>query len=163
MGFDPFTVALVGGIVSGVSAYKQYEAGKDAADATRRQADETRRQGQIAQRQADIQNARQMRAAVRQARIARASVVNTGANAGTLTSSGVTGGVSSIGSQLQSNLTTFNQLDQFNDEAVASQTAAGVAAADATIAKAESAQWGALGQLGGTVFEGAGGYKTIFK
>lgn len=156
------TIAIVGLGVAATSAVMQYDAGKKAAAAGRRQAEEMQAQGRIAQRQADLQNARQIRSAVRQARIARASMVNTAANAGTISSSGVLGGTGSLDSQLQSNLSFFGQMRELNEDANESKVRAGQAAGDAAVAQAESAQWGAIGSLGGTIFSGAGGFKTIF-
>lgn len=142
------TIAIVGLGIAGASAYMQYEAAKDQASATRRAAE-------AEQRRADIQNARAVRQSIRQARIARGTVVNTGANAGTSQSSGVLGGVASVGSQLNSNVDYLNQ-----STAVAKEYAS--AQADAGAAAGEAAQWGALGNLGGTIFSSAGGFQTIF-
>lgn len=156
------TIAIVGLGIMAASAYGQYEAGKDAADAQRGMAASQQRQAEIAQRQADIQNARTQRAAIRQARIARATVLNTGASAGTMESSGVLGGVGSVTSQERSNLGFFNQIGQLQAQTTESKMVEGQFAGDYATAQGRSAEWGALGSLGSTIFSAAGGYRTIF-
>jgi hypothetical protein len=155
-------VTAVGVGVSVVGKVNERKAQKEQTQAIERQAVEVRRQAELEQRRADIQNARQIRMAMRQARIARASVVNTGANAGTLGSSGVLGGVASIGSQFEANRSFMGQMGQISDATTESQARAGVAVGEQAVAGAEGAAWGALGQLGGTIFEAGGGFKTIF-
>lgn len=141
-------IAIIGLAVSAAGAYMQHEAAQDAADAQRSQAD-------AEQRRADIQHARQVRAAVRQARVARGSIINQGALGNTSQSTGVLGGVASVGSQLNSNLSYLNE---------SAANAKDYAAASARIgeAQADAATAGAIGSLGGTIFSGAGGFKTIF-
>jgi hypothetical protein len=169
-------VGVVGLGIAAVSAVEQHDAQKEAAEAGRRQADamqeqagHQRNQLELNRKQADLQAARQVRSAVRQARIARASVINTGANANTSGSSGVLGGASSISSQNASNMSFFSSMGSLNNQVIDSQVAQGHAAAragaaqgDAYVAQAEAAQWGALGNLGGTIFSSAGGFRTIF-
>lgn len=101
--------------------------------------------------------------------MARATVINAGANSGTLNSSGVQGGVSSVVAQNSANMSFFSQMGTLNSGVLDTQIAQGAAAAragqaggDITVAQAEGAQAGALANLGGTIFSAAGGYKTIF-
>lgn len=74
------------------------------------QAKEQRKQQRLEQAANDIQRRREKIAAVRQAQIARATVIQEGANTGTSESSGVQGAVASIGSQEAANLNLINQL-----------------------------------------------------
>jgi hypothetical protein len=176
MGFDPVSIAIVGLGFQAASFVMNQGAKDDQADAARaqaaateRQAEAQRKQAEIAQRKADMDNARATRAAIRQSRIARASVMNTGANAGTFNSSGVLGGVGSIGSQLGSNMGYFTGQQDANAQITAAQgqqadaiIAGGYAAADAQVAQGNAAQAGAIGGLGQSIFNAAGGFKTIF-
>lgn len=174
-----FTSILAWGALAatGVSAYQQYESGQDASEAAERQAVAAQRMSKAQEeraaleaRRADIQNARTVRSAIRQQRLVRAAVINTGANAGTSGSSGVIGGVGSLGSQLASNLGFFGQMGDINSQVLTTQrteagarTEAGYAQGEMYEAEASGRQWGAIGNLGGTIFSGAGGFRTIFK
>jgi hypothetical protein len=156
------TIAMVGLAVAATGAYMQYEAGQDAKAANNRMADAQRQQAQLAQRQADINNARQVRTAVRQARIAQAALVNQGATHGTMTSSGVQGGVASVIAQNSSNMDYYASMREINGGVTATQVEQAGAQADLGAAQATAATGGALGSLGGSIFNGAGGFKTIF-
>ena len=162
MPIAPVYLAWAALAVTAVSAYQQHEAAGDAADAANQASVAQQRQAQLEQRRADIQNARQLRSAVRQARIARASVLNQGANAGTSFSSGVLGGVDSVTSQERSNTGFFNQLSDLQGQTTEAKIAEGAAMADVSEAQADSNRAAAIGSLGGTIFSAAGGYKTIF-
>lgn len=157
------TIVAVAGIgVAAAGVVGQQKAAKNAAGAQRQSAAAQRDQAALEQRRADIQNARNLRAEIRQSRIAAASIRNQGANAGTFGSSGVLGGISSVGAQHASNVGNFNQNTEINSAVFGTQVQqanANLAFADA---QADGAMWGAIGGLGGTVFQGAGGFKTIF-
>ena len=73
-------------------------------------------------RRANVENIRAARTAVREARIARAQIVNTAANNNTQASSGAIGGASSVVAQLGANLSFFNQLQVQNLAALDAQT-----------------------------------------
>lgn len=73
-------------------------------------AKEQRKQQRLEQASNDIQRRREKIAAVRQAQISRATVIQEGANTGTSESSGVQGAVASLGSQEAANLNLINQL-----------------------------------------------------
>ena len=154
--------AAAGLAVAAYGAYTQYEAAGDAAHAAGQASAAQQRQAQLEQRRADIQNARQLRSAVRQARIARASVLNQGANAGTSFSSGVLGGVDSVTAQERSNVGFFNQMTELQGDVTQAKIAEGTAMAGVSEAQADGNRAAAIGSLGGTIFSAAGGYKTIF-
>jgi hypothetical protein len=140
----------------------QYQSAQEQKGASKRQAEESRVQAGLEQKRADIQNTRQLRTALRQSRISRANVENAGANAGTSNSSGVLGGVASIGTQSAANVGFFGQMGELSSQITASNQRQGNAAADYGQAAGDAAIWGAFGSLGNSVFQGAGGYKTIF-
>lgn len=156
------TIAIVGLGLSAAGTVMQMEARSDAKDAARRRADAQAQQAALEQKRADIANARQLRTAIRQARIARASLVNQGANAGTSFSSGVVGGAGSVVSQSNANVGFFNQMGEVNAGITDTQRAQAAAMADYGAAQGDAAIGGALGNLGGTIFQSAGGFKTIF-
>src|SRR5690349_10433438 len=104
MGLDPISwIAIAGLAVSAAGTVSSMESQRKAANAQKDQA-------AFQKRIADVKNMRAQRDAIRQARIARAQVVNAGANSGTSTSSGVEGGASSVGSQLGGNLSYFGEV-----------------------------------------------------
>ena len=172
----PVALAVGSLAVTAYSAYEQHEAKGDAADAAAQQAQASRvaagaqrERAELEARRADIANARQLRGAVRQARIAAATLRNQGANAGTSSSSGVLGGAGSVVSQGSANVGYFGQMTDINGQVLETQNtesnariAGGVAAGAGYQAEASANQWGAFANLGGTVFQGAGGFKTIF-
>lgn len=161
----PALTTIIAGIglgISAIGAIGQMSAQSNAKDAAARQAAAQQEQARLEQQKADIANTRNLRTAVRQARIARGSVINQGANAGTSTSSGVVGGAGSVVSQNASNTSFFNTNSALNSQITETQITQGQAAAEAGSAQGEAATFGALGSLGGTVFHEAGGFKTIF-
>jgi hypothetical protein len=157
------TFLAIGGLAMSVaSAQQQKSAANEARDAQERSAAESRKQAVLEQKRADVQNARQLRNAVRQARIARGVVINSGANSGTSKSSGVMGGVSSIDSQESANTGFASTIGEINSGVQASQVEQANASVAYGKAQGDSAEWGAFGKLGSTVFDAAGGFKTIF-
>lgn len=105
---------------------------------------------------------RSLRSNLRQARIQSAVVANMGANAGTSGSSGVIGGQGSIQSQSASNVGFFNQTQELNGDIYETQVDQANAAQAYGKAQGSSAMWGAIGNLGGSMFSAGGGFKTIF-
>ena len=160
------TLAIVGLAVGAVGTLAQIDAAQDAKKAQGRMAQAQRDQAAVEARKADVMNVRTLRNAVRQARVARAAVINMGANAGTLGSSGVLGGTASIIAQRNANLGFFGQMDQLNDQVTETQVRQADASADLGGAQAQSAIGGALGVVGGTIFNSTSstknGWKTIF-
>lgn len=122
------TVGAIGSIYQGRQASK---AAAKAAEAEKRRA--------------ELENVRAARQAVRQARIAQATVINQGANTGTLNSSGVQGGVASIGSQSAGNLSYMMDIAKEN-------TSIYNATADSARASANANIFGQIGSFGQTIF-----------
>ena len=87
--------------LSAVSAVQGYQAGKKQEEAQAKQAEAFRRSEQAKQRIADIRAARQRTQTIRQARVQRAEIEQAAELTGTAVTSGVAGGVASLGSQLR--------------------------------------------------------------
>lgn len=100
------------------------------------------------QKQANLQNARQKRDAVREARLAYGQAQNTAANQGVSGSSGSTGGLSSIAAQASDNVSFLDQYGFFSDQASKALGRANSAQASASTA-------GAVAGLGLQVFSNA--------
>jgi hypothetical protein len=138
-GLEFFALAAVSTAAAVASAQEQEKAG-DAAH-----------QRMLAeQRKAEVENTFKVRQAVRQARIAQASMLNQAALAGGMGSSGLAGGLSSVGSQLAGNLSFMSDIA---DENTAIMSAMGQEAK--RMGKAQV--YGQVGQLAGTIFSGMTG------
>lgn len=147
MGFS-IVAAVVGGLLQLKGQQDQKKAAKKAEKA---------REAQFAaeQRIAEAKNTRAIREELRKARAARSMIINTGATSGTAGSSGVQGGAGSVVSQSGVNISDFGTIRQ-------GQIAAGQAQVAYGSAMGQMAQAQALGSLGGTIFNTAGGFGTIF-
>jgi hypothetical protein len=91
------------------------------------------------QRRAEVQNIREVRSQVRSARLAQAAINNAGAISNTLGSSGVEGGIASLGSQLQGNLGYMSDIARENTTIFGSSLKAAQHSSNA-------AMWGTIGQ-----------------
>lgn len=139
MGIVAAVTAVAGTAASVLSSQQQASAQKKQIEAQRRMA--------------DIENARQRREAVRQARIARASVVAQGETQGVSGSTGVAGGVAGIQGQEAYNLSFLNQMQNLNQQAaVFSQQAADAGAMSQM-----------FGQVASTAYKDFGGREQIAK
>jgi len=164
-------VAVVGAVVQQQAASKAAKAQRNAADQQREAIDKQTQAGRDAEaakgRMAEVQAQRERIQQVREARIKRSAIVasagNVGIGAGT---SGVSGSTSSIGSQASANIGSINQQQTFAADASAANQQAADASAAFQIAGAEgnvaAAKWQAVGAIGSSVFQGAGGWTTIF-
>lgn len=161
-----FFSSIVAGIAlagTAVSAYSGYKEQKKAAAAQQQMAAAQRESIAAQQRASNVEAARQRMQMAREARIRKSQVLATagltGLGAGT---AGVSGAVSSIGTQLAANIGTANVLTGFAEQASqANQRAADFSSKAAThMAKAQ--QWQQLGAISGSIFDRTGGYTTIF-
>lgn len=143
-------------------AYTQYTAGQDQKEAMNRSAAEQRTQFAAQQRIADIKNARERANIARQQRIARGAMEAQGANKGVSTSSGVTGGIASIGTQGASNLGVFGAIEANQQDIISSQGRQAGATSDAGQAQADSIMGGTIFSVGSTLFKETKGWNTIF-
>lgn len=105
---DPVTAAVIGTAIwaTGGSLYASSQAAK-----------QQKRSLQFQQEQQKLALARERREQVRQARKARAAIQAAAAGAGVTSSSGLEGGVSSVGSQLSSNLNYLTKQETLSDQA----------------------------------------------
>lgn len=170
------SAAIVSVGIGAVGAYTQYEGAQDAKAAAGKQADalnasaaEQRAQFASQQRIADIKNARDRANMARQERVARAGVIASGANAGVSQSSGVLGGVGSIGSQGAANVGYFNSVSANQNDILSSQSRQGgdmadygMAGASLTSAQADISMGQNIFNIGTSIFGASGGFKTIF-
>ena len=143
-------------------AYTQYTAAQDQKEAMNRSAAEQRAQFAAQQRIADIKNARERANLARQQRIVRGSLEAQGANKGVSTSTGVVGGVASIGTQGASNLGIFGAMEANQQDIISSQGRQADAIGQAGQAQADSIMGGTIFSVGATMFKESGGFKTIF-
>lgn len=96
---------------------------------------------------------RERRDAIRAARMTAGSLIQTGENQGASGTSAALGGLGSIESQLNSNLS-------FLDTNTSLANRAGAAAGQARSAQNAASNWGQVTQLGMTVFSAAGGFNA---
>lgn len=164
-------IAAIAGTVAAVSTYQGVQETKKAGQA----AAETARQTQVAsekqyaaeRQKADVQNVRSVRQQVREARIAQAAMTNIAAQTGGMGSSALAGGLGSVGSQASSNLSYMSEIAEANttigEAQLEGSRAQSAGTAKIAIAQSNAAAWGAVGQLSGTIFQGAGGVPAIKK
>lgn len=158
---------MVGGPVGASLAYAGSKAGdisaaqRENAAATRRAQEQARQQYAAETRKAEIQNIRSVRQQIRQSRIAQSSMLNVGAQTGGMGGSGLAGGMSSVGSQLGSNIDYMSQIAKQNTAiggfALGYNTEMANASMAASRQQLASTQLG----LGMTIFGGMGGYNKI--
>ena len=129
-------VAMVIGAVAAVGGTAlSYNAQRKAANAQ--------------ERQQKLNTQRSQRQAIREAQIRRAQAMSAASQLGGLGGSAVQGGVSSLGSQLGSGLGFSTQMSDLSSQISKYSS------------RAET--FGAIGQLGMTVFKGMGGFDTLNK
>lgn len=136
-------------VIGGIGIYQGYQAQQSAAEAASQQAAAQQEANAMQQKSANVQAQRSRVQQLREARIARARVLSSAANMGIgAASTGVSGAVSSIESQMGANVGAINVTQTFAEAASsASQRAAswGSVAQEKT---AVAAQWQGLAQLG---------------
>lgn len=145
MGLDPITLAYIAVGTAAASAYSSYQSGKAA-----------QRQYAAEQRRAEIQNVRNVRQQIREARLAQASMTNVAAQTGGMGGSALAGGTSSVGAQLAGNLNYMTDIAREN-------TAITAAAADAAQWQTTATIFGTVGKVAGVGAEATGGYQQLFK
>lgn len=164
-------IAVAALAVAAGGAYMSYESAQQSASAQKNMANQQKaaaeKQFNEQKKLAELENVRSVRAQLRQQRAAQAAIINQGAGAGTIGSSGVAGGVSSVGAQTASNLGFMSDTAGIRSNIGAAQLEYGNAGYQGAISMADAGVYGAIGgamqSIGGTVFQGAGGFKTVFK
>lgn len=116
----------------------------------------TKQQYAFERQMSQNRSVRERRDAIRAARIAGANLVQTGENSGASTSSAVLGGMGSIQSQLNSNLSFLDTQGRLADKG----SAAGQVAADQ---KRAAQNWGAISDLGMAIFDRSDSIAAKFK
>jgi len=143
---DP--ISIIGLALSAVGTIGQLGAQSDAAAAQKKAQ-------KLAQRKADLAAQRERVKAIREARIRRGRIEATSALTGTAGSAGAIVALASTGAQLTGGL-GFSAEQQ----GLAGQiSAANIAGADL---QSQAATFGAIGGVGTSIFQQAGGFKTIF-
>ena len=167
--------AAVGFVVTGgnpLGAVAGYSAGaaEDSAkaqrqgeEATKRAQEQARQQYAAESKKAEVQNIRSVRQQIRQARVAQSSMLNVGAQTGGMGGSGLAGGISSIGSQLGSNLDYMSQIAKQNTAIGAFALGYSNEMANASIAASRQQLAGAQMGMATSIFGGLGGYDKIMK
>ncbi len=102
------------------------------------------RQARAERRRAEIQNVRNVRQSIREARLAQASLESQGALSGALMGTGVAGGMASVSSQLGGNLNYISAIAEENTNIFNASIAGARAQANATI-------FGQVGSLAGSM------------
>jgi hypothetical protein len=152
MGIEIAAAAFVYG------TYKNIEAQKEGQRATERAQAASQRQYAAESKKAEIQNIRSVRQQIRQSRVAQSSMLNVGAQTGGTGGSALAGGMSSVGSQLGSNLDYMSQIATANTAIGGAAMDYSTAMGDASIASSKASQYAAVANLGGTVFGSVGGF-----
>lgn len=141
VGYIAAAAAVAGTVIS-------YSQGKKAASAQQQAAEAQKQQDQIQQNMANLQQEKIKREQIASARAARGAVINAGATQGVMGSSGVEGGVSSIGSQLGYNLSYLDTQQSFaNQASIFSQQAADYRSKAASYQNSSN-MWGTVAGLG---------------
>lgn len=156
MGFTAAAVAVVG-------AQQQYMSQKEARNEQRlaRNEQEKAQQEQKAVNQA--QAAQERRAQIREERIRRARIMQSSVNTGTVGSSGEAGALSSLSTQLGTNVgMNLGQINAANNISAFNQRAADFEmSAQDNLFKANT--WGQVSQTAMSIFSSSGGFSSMFK
>lgn len=155
--------------VAAVAALTTYAYGtKKSIDESRKGREATGRAQQASQeqyaaesRKAEIQNLRSVRQQIRQARVSQSTMQNVGAQTGGMGGSGLAGGMSSIGSQLGSNLGYMSEIASANTQIGAAALRYSGAMGDASMAASRASEYGAIAGLGSTIFGAVGGVSAF--
>ena len=138
--------------------YRNIKSGEKAQQATERAQQASQQQYAAERKKAEIQNIRSVRQQIRQSRVAQSTMLNVGAQTGGMGGSALAGGMSSVGSQLGSNLNYMSQIATANTAISGAALNYSTAMGDASIASSEANQWAAVAGLGSTVFGAVGGF-----
>lgn len=138
MGLETILIAAAVGSTAS-SVYSTVKAGK-----------ESKKAAQAEQRRAEVQNIRNTRQAIREARLAQGSITAQGANAGTIGSTGVAGGLSSVGAQLGGNLNYLATIAEENTNIFNAQMKASQYSSNAQL-------FGQVASMAGGAFKGTTG------
>lgn len=136
-----YTAMAVGAAAAVYSARESAKASKKAARAQQEQI-------AIQKQQAELQNIQSTRSMARERYMSQGRVLNIGALTGTSSSSGIAGGVSSIGAQYAGNLSYMSDSADLKDQEFAASMRYASAQSDMGRAQAIGAIGGAFSSLG---------------
>jgi hypothetical protein len=141
-------------VVMAVGAAISIKGQMDAADAAKRSASAQRESNALQQRIADVNAARERRNTVRQARISQGQIVQAGAATGTSMSSGVAGATASNMSQLGSNLSYLDTVQDMSQQISIFNQKSADAQSDVFQAQTMSAIGGTISNFGASMSGG---------
>ena len=154
---------VAGGALSVYSSIEQSKQAKKAAGYQQQQAIAQNKQLEAQRKLANVRNMRERRRIARSARVARAETISRAEQTGTGGGSAIAGEVSSVGAQLGFNMGFLDTAQRHQSSAVSAGQEAALFGGRANIAQGRGATAAAIGGIGGTIFAGADGFKTIFK
>jgi Flp pilus assembly protein TadB len=157
-----FTAALAVGTYA-YGTYKSIEENKKGRQATERAQAASEREYAAESKKAEIQNLRSVRQQIRQARVAQSTMQNVGAQTGGMGSSGMAGGVASVGSQLGSNLGYMSQIASVNTQIGAAAMDFSRSMGEASMASSRASEYAAVAGVGSTIFGAVGGVGNFRK
>lgn len=156
------TIAMIGLAVSVAGAGLSYYQGRQAANAQRKAADEAKAANA---RQASIQSAQaaqEQRQQIREERIRRAQIENNAALTGTQGSSGELGALGNLATNLSGNLGMNSAMIAAGQEITGFRQRQADYNTQAQSRSNMSSLWGSVSGIGSSVFQNAGGFKTMF-
>lgn len=134
---------------------KSAQAQKQSAEYAGQAAQTAQQQYAAEQKRAEVQNIRSVRAAVRQTRLGQAAMINQAALSGGMGGSALSGGLSSMGSQLTGNLGYMKEVADLNTQIGGLAATYSGQMAQASISGSKAAMYGSIGSLGTTIFSTA--------
>ena len=142
---------------------KSIDESQKGREATGRAQEASQQQYAAETKKAEIQNIRSVRQQIRQARVAQSSMTNVGAQTGGMGSSAMAGGMSSVGSQLGSNIDYMSQIAKQNTAIGGFALGYNTEMANASMASSRQQLASTQLGLGMSIFGGMGGYDKIAK
>lgn len=156
------TIAMIGLAVSAVGTVGSLYMGAQANQAQRAAARNQRQAAGVQKAQQQAQAAQERRQQIREERIKRATILQQASNTGSSESSGETGAISGMGTQLATNIginqaaiNAGNLITGFNQQAADNMTRANTY-------QGYGNMFGQIGSMGGSMFGQAGGWNTLF-
>jgi len=152
----------IGAAVSVASFIGQQEAREEQQSSRQEQKDAERERAVLEKKRADIKNVHAIRQTIRENYRTKAAIVARGATTGTSQSSGVQGGTASSGSQMAGNLGYMSDIADIDTGVMGTAEKYAGASAAYGEASGDYQMYGALGNIGGTIFDKAGGWGSVF-
>lgn len=157
------TIATIASLAFSAYSTMQQQDAQEEARGRQAQSDEEQRKIRAEQKASQAaQSAAERRTQLREERLKRARLIQSGENTGVTGSSGVAGATGNLNTQLQSNI-GFNVGQERSAGAIsaASQNSADFLSS-ANNSMVEANQWGQAAGMGMNIFSKAGGFNNIF-